>query len=131
MKNTTKKSIYAIIAAAVVALGVLFAVRAAGGDAPEMLLFYSPACPHCHKANAFLDKIEDEYKSVKISRYNVQTSEGRRKMQYWSSKLNENKDGYIPFAVFGGVKSMTGFGTDETTGAEYRANLDALAAQAK
>jgi thiol-disulfide isomerase/thioredoxin len=129
MKKTTK-SIYAIIAAAIVGLGILFAVRAAGNEKPEMILFYSPTCPHCHKANDFLDKVEGQYPSVKISRYNTQTGDGRRKMQYWTSKLNENRDGYIPFAVFGGAKAITGFGTDETTGAEYRANLDSLANEA-
>lgn len=98
---------------------------AIGGDGKtEMILFYSPTCPHCHHAMEFLDKkIAPKYKDLTITKYNTSTKVGANYYFHYAKKLNMENAGAVPLAVFGD-KYELGFGSDETTGKKYIEHIE-------
>ena len=83
----------------------------------EVIIFYSPVCPHCHDALEFLDKISPNYKDLKITKYNTFTKTGINYYQHYTKKLNIDSNG-VPIAIFND-KYELGFGNEETTGKKY------------
>ncbi|MDR1008812.1 MAG: hypothetical protein LBL52_00995 [Rickettsiales bacterium] len=131
-----KKAIIAVLAI-VAAAGIYFSAnspKAVGGAAASseqaasnvMTLYYSPTCPHCHKARAFLAKIEKKYPGVKFEQVNTSTRDGSA--QYFAARqsLNIQQEG-VPLAVFGGKNYILGYGDDATSGARYEEYIKELA----
>lgn len=99
---------------------------AVGGDKVEVILFYSPTCPHCHHAMEFLDKnVAPKYKNLTITKYNTSTKVGANYYFHYAKKLNMDNAGAVPLAVFGD-KYELGFGSDETTGKKYIKLIDEM-----
>jgi len=121
------KKLLALIIAGLAAFA-LAACKPAGKPDADVIVFYSPTCPHCHKAMEFLDKVKDEYPEVTTAYLNTQVRENSMKMREYTARLGQNRQGYVPFAVFGGQVGITGFGTEDTTGAQYIEQIKALQA---
>ena len=89
--------------------------NAVGGDSKaEMVLFFSPTCPHCHHALEFLEKnVEPKYKDLTITKYNTSTKVGANYYFHYAKKLNFDSAGAVPLAIFKD-KYELGFDTKET-----------------
>ncbi len=89
---------------------------AIGGDNKnEMILFYSPTCPHCHHALEFLDKeVAPKYKNLIITKHNASTKVGANYYFHYAKKLNIANAGAVPLAIFGD-KYELGFDEKETS----------------
>jgi glutaredoxin len=119
-----KKAIIIAVALAVLA-AIFFIARGARGEAKaEMLLFYIPTCPHCHKAMEFLDKIAPKYPDLKITKYNASTRSGANYYMHYKKKLGFPGDG-VPVAIFGDSYEL-GFGSDADSGARYVSSIETL-----
>jgi len=89
-----------------------------GENKVEMILFYSPTCPHCHHALEFLDKnIVPKYKDLTITKYNASTKVGANYYFHYAKKLGIDEVGPVPLAIFGD-KYELGF-DEKTTGSKY------------
>ena len=85
---------------------------------PEMVVMYSPTCPHCHDAIEFIEKhIKPKFPKLKISMRNVTTDAGRDAIRYYADKFKLTDIG-VPLVVFGDDKYEMGFGGD-ITGEKY------------
>jgi len=92
----------------------------------EMVLFYSPTCPHCHHAMEFLDKeVSSKYKNLAITKYNTSTKVGANYYFHYAKKLGIDNAGAVPLAVFGD-KYELGFGSAETTGKKYIEHIEEM-----
>ncbi|MBN1783822.1 MAG: hypothetical protein JW812_02550 [Alphaproteobacteria bacterium] len=104
-------------------LSVLFIGMASTASALTADLFYSPTCPHCHDAMRFIDaKLKKEYPNVNIVRHNVFISSEGDMMKEKALELGIARLGVPLFIV--GDDFVSGFGSDETTGDEYRTAID-------
>ena len=123
-KDKKIKTILMAIVLVLVAVFISISKTARGNDKAEMLLFYAPTCPHCHKAIEFLDKIEAKYPNLKITKYNTSTRTGANYYMYYKKKLNFEGNG-VPVAVFGD-KYELGFGSEENSGKIYTQYIEDL-----
>ncbi len=100
---------------------------AVGGDGKfEMVLFYSPTCPHCHHAMEFLEKeIAPKYGDLTITKYNTSTKVGANYYFHYAKKLGIENAGAVPLAVFGD-KYELGFGSPDTTGKKYIEHIEEM-----
>lgn len=104
---------------------IFFVSKSARGSEVEMILFYSPSCPHCHAAIEFLDnKVVPKYPELKITKHNTSTRVGANYYIYYKKKLKFDGNG-VPVAVFGDKYEM-GFGTEDTTGKTYIQNIEEM-----
>ena len=111
----------------VLLLGIIFlsgvftlnSKNAVGGEnKAEIILFYSPTCPHCHHALEFLDKeIVPKYPDLTITKYNASTKVGANYYFHYAKKLGMDNAGAVPLAIFGD-KYELGF-DEKTTGKKY------------
>ena len=124
IKSNKLKTFIVIFLLSLVALFVFMNKKAHGNDGVEMILFYSPSCPHCHDAIAFLDKISPKYPDLTITKHNVATKTGVNYYMYYKNKLNIPGNG-VPVAVFGD-KYELGFGDEATSGKVYTDNIEEL-----
>ncbi|MGN0929892.1 MAG: hypothetical protein ACI4N3_04590 [Alphaproteobacteria bacterium] len=117
---------FIIMAFVVAILTTIFLIsKSARGSDVEMILFYSPSCPHCHAAMEFLDnKVAPKYPELKITKHNTSTRVGVNYYLYYKKKLNFDGNG-VPVAVFGD-KYEIGFGTEDTTGKTYIQNIEEM-----
>ena len=115
-----KKTIYGIFAAVMLCVVSALTGCKEKPKAPAATLYYSPSCPHCHKAMAFLDKVEasQAYTEIKITRINVMTREGSKEYYDTKNALKIPQDGVPLFVI--GEKYYIGFDTEPTTGEVYR-----------
>lgn len=96
-----------------------------GENKPEMILFYSPTCPHCHHALEFLDKeITPKYKDLIITKYNASTKVGANYYFHYAKKLGIDEVGPVPLAVFGD-KYELGF-DEKTIGPKYIEHIEEM-----
>lgn len=123
-KSNKLKTIIFISALTLLAFFFFMSKKAHGNDKVEMILFYSPSCPHCHDAIAFLDKIAPSYPELKITKHNVSTKTGVNYYMYYKNKLNFSSNG-VPVAVFGD-KYELGFGDEDTSGKIYTQYIQEL-----
>jgi glutaredoxin len=79
--------------------------------AARLQLFYSPDCPHCHKAIAFLDARELDYEP-----HDVSTEAGRALYRTALATLKLER-AVVPLFVYGS-RHLVGFHSAETTGRE-------------
>ena len=91
----------------------------------EIIIFYSPTCPHCHKALEFLSKIAPKYNEITITKYNTNTNSGANYYFHYAKKLGINSSA-VPLAIFGGKNYELGFGSDETTGQKYITHINEM-----
>ena len=99
---------------------------AIGGDNKnEMILFFSPTCPHCHHALEFLDKeVAPKYKNLVITKHNASTKVGANYYFHYAKKLNIDSAGAVPLAIFGD-KYELGF-DEQTTGKKYIQHIEEM-----
>ena len=123
-KNKKLNILMGIIIVAVIAV-IFFVSKSAKGNQVEMLLFYSPTCPHCHAAMEFLDnKVAPKYPELKITKHNTSTRSGANYYMYYKKKLNWDSNG-VPVAVFGD-KYEIGFGNEDNSGKTYLKHIDEM-----
>jgi glutaredoxin len=96
-------------------------VLAQENSSVSIQLFYGEGCPHCEKANIFLESLEEKYNSNQavviyetFEVYNNQ--ENQEKMLETANSLGAEVKG-VPFIVVGNTYFM-GYGSDESTGLE-------------
>lgn len=126
MDNKYKK-ISIVVAVLIGVVGIFTTLTGSAAEKnkkAEMVIFYSPSCPHCHDALKFLDSIEQKYKNLKITKYNTSKTSGANYYFHYTKKLNLNTSG-VPLAVFGD-KYELGYGTDDTTGQKYISHIEEL-----
>lgn len=68
----------------------------------NIYLFWGDGCPHCEELMAFLDSLNDEYKSLyTLHTYEVwKNAENKKLMNAFSSAVNQNITG-VPFLIIG------------------------------
>lgn len=126
MENKTNiKKIIIWLLICIFALIIIISKSASGNDKKiEMVLFYSPSCPHCHNAIEFLKKIEPQYKDLKITKYDTSKRSGANYYFHYTKKLGIDSTG-VPLAIFGD-KYELGFGSEDTTGKKYIEYIDSM-----
>jgi glutaredoxin len=128
MQKKKNKRIKAVVFAgmAIILAALFFIAKGAHGEKEkaEMVLFFSPSCPHCHKAMGFLDKIGPQYPGLKITKHDVTTRSGMNYYTHYKKKLNIADSG-VPLAIFGDQYEL-GFGSDSTTGRIYEGHIKSM-----
>jgi thiol-disulfide isomerase/thioredoxin len=89
-----------------------------------LYLFWGSGCPHCAAEEKFLTSIQKDYPTLTIRKFEVWGSSVNQGIfKQIGLKLNADVRG-VPFTVIGN-NYVSGFYTDDTTGAEIRDYLDA------
>ncbi len=84
-------------------------------EAIDIYFFYGNVCPHCEKAELFLDKLEQKY-PLEINSYEVYSSrENAELLLDLFGHCGKEKGVRVP-ALFIGEKVIVGYLSDETTG---------------
>lgn len=103
-KHLIKPGILTLI---LVLLGLMISttstVKAQGSGQVEIIYFWGDGCPHCAEAKPFLDRLEDDYPNVKITRYEVWYNAANQvlyKNKADALKVPEGGRG-VPFIVIG------------------------------
>jgi len=87
--------------------------------------FYGNGCPHCAKEEKFLDKIEADYKNIAVKRYEIWHNLDNAKLfKEVAQKTGLHITG-VPVLIIGD-EIVTGYHSDETTGAEILSIIDRL-----
>ncbi len=81
----------------------------------EVDLFYGQGCPHCEKAEGFLQQLEAEYDYIKVNRYEVYYNSNNQKLFEQYAELHNSQASTVPTMFIAG-KVFTGFRSAETTG---------------
>lgn len=90
--------------------------------APELTIYYSPTCPHCHHAMDFIkDSLEKEYPGLIVTQVNASIQSNGDEFRSAVKKCKLDSYG-VPLVVIGD-KCFQGYG--EPTGDEYRAAISA------
>jgi glutaredoxin len=88
--------------------------------AKEITIYYSPTCPHCHHAIAYVnDVLKKEDSSIKIKEIDASKPANSKKFMEMLKKCGF-KEGYVPVTVIG-EECFQGF--DEITEAKCRKAL--------
>lgn len=129
-----KYSIFKRLAIFLVCLIGIFTVSSCEANSKnpesEIIIFYSPTCPHCHKALEFLGEIAPQYKEITITKYNTATNFGANYYFHYTKKLGLNTSA-VPLVIFGGTTYELGFGTKETTGQKYISHIQEMLSNLK
>jgi len=84
-----------------------------------LYFFWGNGCPHCAAEEKFLSKIQQDYPTLTIRKFEVWGSaKNRQILQDVGQKLGADVKG-VPFTVVGN-RYINGYYTDDTTGAEIR-----------
>ena len=82
----------------------------------NLYFFYGSTCPHCKKAEAFLEKIKEKYPLVEIKSYEVfGNKENAKLLLELFENCDEEKTVRVP-AIFIGQEVIVGYLSEETTG---------------
>ncbi len=85
--------------------------------------FWGNGCPHCAQEEKFLETLEKDYPSLSIHSFEVWGNDKNRELfKKAAEKLNINISG-VPFTLIG-TNYISGFYTDDTTGAQIRQYID-------
>ena len=105
----------------IVLAGFLSLVSLSAFAAPQLTLYYSPGCPHCHHAKDFIaNNLIIEYPDLVVNKVNVDAAGGQEAFAAAVKKCNLNSYG-VPLVVIGD-KCIQGFG-DEIP-AQYRDDIN-------
>ncbi len=88
---------------------------------PDIALFYSPTCPHCHKERAFLRDLATEHPELTIEEYSVFDPASEAVLLRFASSTGLAREalGAVPITFVRGIY-LIGFESSETTGARIR-----------
>jgi len=91
----------------------------------EIIFFYSPTCPHCQAEELFLDKMQTEYPTLDIRRYNIfQTLNASLLADYYKKySVPTQKQGQVPI-TFIGDNYLVGYIDENTTGQQIKKLID-------
>lgn len=85
--------------------------------------FWGNGCPHCAEEEKFLNKIEKDYPTLTINRFEVWGSAKNRDIfKQVGQKLRVDVSG-VPFTVIG-TNNVSGYYNEETTGAQIKQYID-------
>lgn len=102
--------------------------RAADSPAVDVYLFWALGCPHCERASAFLDRLEQAEPRVRVHRLEISRDARNRQVFLRLIDLSRVTDPGVPFVVIGD-RAVEGYLDDASTGAELKAIvLDCLRA---
>lgn len=86
----------------------------------EVNFFWGQGCPHCEKANVFLEKMQEKYPDIVINSYEVYTHpENQKLFQEFGQKYGVEIKG-VPM-IFIGENAHKGYRSDNTTGKKIEA----------
>jgi thiol-disulfide isomerase/thioredoxin len=106
-------------------LALIFTPALAQGKI-NLYFFYGDGCPHCAKEEKFLDKLEKENANILIKRYEVWHDRANADLlRQIASELKLDVRG-VPLLIVG-EKTIAGYYSDETTGAEIRSLISQYA----
>lgn len=88
-----------------------------------LYFFYGDGCPHCAKEEKILDKLEKDRPGVVIRRYEVWHNRDNAQLLSRLAKDLNFKVAGVPFLIIGD-ETVSGYYSDETTGAEIVAIVD-------
>lgn len=98
----------------------------AGAPPPDLEVFVRTGCPHCEAAKEFLNELQRERPSLRITIYDVaEDSAARHRLATLVAERGMTSVGVPTFLI--GTELIVGFLSADTTGAELRARLDQLA----
>ncbi len=101
-----------------------YSVDTEGNQEIHLYFFWSKYCPHCHRALPLIPKLEKSYPWLKL--HSLEVSDRRNVRLY--VKTAESLTGERPYSVPGFLfceKVMIGYGSEETTGARLKQQLEA------
>lgn len=91
----------------------------------NLYFFGSKTCPHCLREKAFLERIEPQYPSLTIHRYEISSNvNDTLLLQKIGRELNVNVGG-VPM-TFIGESHLAGYLSDQTTGAQIISLIERL-----
>ena len=98
----------------------------AGTPPPDLEVFVRAGCPHCEAAKEFLNELQRERLSLRITIYDVaDDSAARHRLATLVAERGMTSIGVPTFLI--GTELIVGFLSADTTGAELRTRLDQLA----
>ena len=74
----------------------------------NLYLFYSKTCPHCEKKKKMLDSIKDDYKNLRIYKYELSEDNNSEIFKNVATLFDLNVSG-VPFTIIG-EKTFIGYG---------------------
>jgi hypothetical protein len=98
----------------------LFSIPAAA--AVEVLLFWSPGCPHCTRALAILEHVAAADPEVRLETLDVSASRDNAIGMLATAERLGVEAGSLPLTVVGG-RAWVGYADDATTGREILAQI--------
>jgi len=109
------KKIFGLILIVLV-FGGVFNLALAEEKPVKLHYFYASTCPNCKKAGVFLDKLENKYPGLEISRYEILSSrENAELLLKFFEVCGEEKIIRVP-AIFVGSEAIIGYLNDAATG---------------
>lgn len=105
--------------------GALYATATQDVTEPDVVLFYSPTCPHCHKERDFLRELQDEYPELTVVEYSVFDEASLPVLFEYAGRagLSQESLGAVPITFVRGT-ALVGFESDVTTGTRIRDLLE-------
>jgi glutaredoxin-related protein len=108
----------ALLAALVLALAAPLG-RAADSAVVDVYLFWALGCPHCDRATAFLDRLEQAEPRVRVHRLEITRDARNRQAFLRLVDRHRVTDPGVPFVVIGD-RAVEGYLDDASTGVELR-----------
>ena len=116
---------------------ILFGVLGAGGfaaadesaKAVDLYFFYGETCPHCKKAEVFLEGVAVDYPGLEIHSYEVFGDKGNAQLLVEFLKSCGKESTVRVPAIFIGEEVMIGYLSDETTGGKILRAVENCSAQ--
>jgi len=95
----------------------------AGEPVPDLEVFVRAGCPHCEAAKEFLNELQLERPSLRITIHDVsEDATARQRLAMLSAERGITNIGVPTFLI--GTELIVGFLSTDTTGVEIRARLD-------
>lgn len=116
MRRPSLAVLLAVVLMALAAPGA----RAADPAGVDVHLFWALGCPHCERAMAFLDRLEQADPRVRVHRHEISRDARNREAFLQLVEQHRVTDPGVPFIVVG-ERAVEGYLDDASTGAELRA----------
>jgi len=121
MKTNIKLIIFLAVLTSTFLLG---AFVNAGGKPADIYFFYGDGCPHCHKEELFLQKLETQYgDKIKVHRFEVWNNRDNAKLLQEAAKRHNLTAGGVPVTLIG-ENEIVGFRDEQTTGTQLLNHLE-------